>query len=129
MEPTAVLLLSDDLMFTSRISSTARELGHRVAVLRSPEQIEDQAKALKPRCVILDLNHPKLDVAVLVQALRQAGIAMPITVGYGSHVDAPVLRAAREAGVDIVLPRSRFVEELPKQLALWVAPPEPGGGP
>jgi len=41
-------------------------------------------------------------------------------VGYGSHVDADTLHAARVAGCDPVLPRSRFVEELPTALAGWL---------
>jgi hypothetical protein len=46
-------------------------------------------------------------------------------VAYGSHVDTERLRAARSAGCDPVLPRSKFVEELPKALPQWllVAPP------
>ena len=45
---------------------------------------------------------------------------MPRMVAYGSHVDAAVLRAAREAGCDPVLPRSKFVEELPRALPEWM---------
>jgi hypothetical protein len=43
-------------------------------------------------------------------------------VAYGSHVDTATLRAAREAGCDVVLPRSKFVEELPTALPTWLAP-------
>ena len=41
-------------------------------------------------------------------------------VGYGSHVDAATLHAARVAGCDPVLPRSKFVEELPGALPGWL---------
>ena len=43
-------------------------------------------------------------------------------VGYGSHVEAATLRAARAAGCDPVWPRSKFVEELPRALPGWLAP-------
>ena len=36
----------------------------------------------------------------------------PTIIGYGSHVDTATLKAARDAGCDVVLPRSKFVEEL-----------------
>jgi hypothetical protein len=45
---------------------------------------------------------------------------MPRVIAYGSHVEAATLHAAREAGCDLVLPRSRFVEELPVSLGAWL---------
>ena len=36
------------------------------------------------------------------------------------------LRAAREAGCDLVLPRSKFVEELPRALPGWLGGPPAG---
>ena len=46
---------------------------------------------------------------------------MPRLVAYGSHVDAEALRAARAAGCDPVLPRSKFVDDLPAALPGWLA--------
>jgi hypothetical protein len=48
---------------------------------------------------------------------------MPRVVGYGSHVEAELLRAAREAGCDPVLPRSKFVKDLDRDLTGWLTPP------
>jgi hypothetical protein len=42
-------------------------------------------------------------------------------MAYGAHVDAAGLWAARQAGCDIVLPRSAFVEELPFRLPEWLS--------
>jgi hypothetical protein len=41
-------------------------------------------------------------------------------VAYGPHVHAAALRAAREADCDPVLPRSKFVEDLPRALPAWM---------
>jgi hypothetical protein len=41
-------------------------------------------------------------------------------MAYGSHVDTATLRAARAAGCDPVLPRSKFVEDLPICLPAWL---------
>jgi hypothetical protein len=38
------------------------------------------------------------------------------TLGFVSHVDSPTIEAARRAGVDRVLARSAFVEQLPELL-------------
>jgi CheY-like chemotaxis protein len=121
--PPPALLLSDDLMFVSRISGTARDLGLAVKAARSTEALVRLARQQAPRCVIVDLSNPGLDLASLLGQLGEIGAPMPRVVAYGSHVDAETLRRAREAGCDPVLPRSKFVEELPRALPGWL-----GGG-
>ena len=115
------LLLSDDLMFTSRITATARQLGLELRSAAAQAALEQLAERLAPRCVILDLANAGLDVAALLRRLREVCPMPPFVVGYGSHVDTATLRAAREAGCDLVLPRSKFVEELPRALPEWFA--------
>jgi CheY-like chemotaxis protein len=115
------LLLSDDLMFTSRITATARQLGLEVFPANTQAALEKLAERQVPGCVILDLSNPGLDVAGLLRRLGETCEPMPFVVGYGSHVDTATLRAAREAGCDVVLPRSKFVEELPQALPEWFA--------
>ena len=46
----------------------------------------------------------------------------PRVVAYGSHVDTASLQAARTAGCDPVLPRSKFVKELELGLKEWLTP-------
>lgn len=116
------LLLCDDLLFASRITGTARDLGLTVRPARSVESLEALARQQTPGGVIVDLSLSGLDVADLLRRLREACAAMPRVVAYGSHIDAAGLRAAREAGCDVVLPRSAFVEELPRKLPEWIAP-------
>ena len=111
------ILLSDDLIFTSRIVGTARALGLEMQIARTASELEAMARQSGPACVIVDLHHAGLDIPALVAALR---LGPPCTiVGYGSHVAADVLQAARTAGCDIVLPRSKFVEELATELPGW----------
>jgi len=116
--PPVGLLLSDDLIFTSRVAGTARELGLLVKVARSADALEALARQQPPRCVLVDLANPGLAIADLVRKLHDAWPAARV-VAYGPHVDAAELRAAREAGCDPVLPRSAFVEQLPEQLPYW----------
>ncbi|HEV3263582.1 MAG TPA: hypothetical protein VG013_42495 [Gemmataceae bacterium] len=113
------LLLSDDLMFSSRITGTARGLGLVVKPARSADVLETLARQQPPACVLVDLANPGLKIADLIQRLRAVCPRMPRVVAYGSHVDTATLRAAREAGCDVVLARSRFVEELPQALSGW----------
>src|SRR5262245_8285563 len=114
------LLLSDDLIFTSRVVGTARDLGLSVVAARSADVLVTMARQEPPACVIVDLQNPGLDLAGLMAGLREAGPAMPRVVAYGSHVQVEALRAARQAGCDPVMPRSQFVEELPRALTGWM---------
>jgi CheY-like chemotaxis protein len=116
------LVLSDDMIFTSRITGTARALGLAIRSANSLDALRERVHEQSPSCLIVDLHHPGLDVPELLAFLRESCPTMPRVVAYGSHVDAPRLKAAREAGCDLVLPRSAFVEQLPTEMPAWFTP-------
>jgi CheY-like chemotaxis protein len=117
------LLLCDDLIFTSKVVGTAKALGLIVHAARNSSVLVEMAHRNQPVCVIVDLHNPGLELLGLMGELRSACPVMPRVVGYGSHVEAQTLRAAREAGCDPVWPRSKFVEELAAALPVWLAKP------
>ena len=116
------LLLSDDMIFSSRITGTAQALGLKVNAVKSAKNLMAQAKERTPTCIIVDLSHPDLRVPELIGELQDICSPLPRLVAYGSHVDAATLRAARDAGCNIVLPRSAFVEQLSGSLPQWLMP-------
>jgi len=116
------LMLTDDLIFFSRVAGAARAGGLVVRQARSAAALLELAKREPPGGVILDLQNDGLDLPVLLADLRGVCPGMPKAIAYGSHVEAEALRAARVAGCDEVLPRSRFVELLETHLADWLAP-------
>jgi CheY-like chemotaxis protein len=116
------IVLCDDLIFTSRVTATARSLGLTVKSARSVEVLKTLAQSQTPRCLIVDLSNPGLDIAELNCWLTVLAGPKPRVIAYGSHVDTATLRAAREAGCDEVMPRSKFVEELPARLVEWMEP-------
>ena len=59
------LLLSDDMIFTSRITGTARDLGLVVKPARSIEGLHALIRQQTPDCIIVDLAHPELQIAAL----------------------------------------------------------------
>jgi CheY-like chemotaxis protein len=117
----AGLLLCDDLIFTSRITGIARSLGLEVRQARSPEVLLELARQASPRGVLIDLGYSGLALEDLMARLAQACPTMPRVIAYGSHVDTASLKAARAAGCDPVLPRSKFVEDLATELPNWLA--------
>lgn len=107
------ILLSRDLIFTSKVTGTARALGHRVLVAGDVALAATMIEQWSPRVVFVDLSAGDLVQPAALLALRkQAGPAIPF-VAFGSHVETDALAAARAAGCDPVLPRSRFSAELP----------------
>jgi DNA-binding NarL/FixJ family response regulator len=116
-------LLSDDMMFTSRVTGTARDLGFEIKVARSQDGIEALIRSQPPAAVIVDLANPGLNLPVLLATLKAANLASTM-VAYGSHVDAETLKQARQAGCDAVLPRSQFAERLPDLLPQWLSASE-----
>ncbi len=119
--PALGLLLSDDMIFSSRITGTAQALGLKMIVVKTAHDLAGQAQEIVPTCIIIDLSHPGLQMDELIRSLKDACSPVPRVVAYGSHVDAATLRAARNAGCDVVLPRSQFVEELPRRLSHWLS--------
>jgi len=112
-EGPAGLLLSRDLIFTAKITGTARELGHRIVTAGSVALASSLIEQWRPRVVFVDLAAGDLAAPEALIALRT--LAGPTTrfVAFGSHVDEAALAAAAAAGCDPVLPRSKFSATLP----------------
>ena len=109
------LILSDDLLDASRVIGDGRAAG--LAVLQCRDvQCLTSAIARAPVLAVLDLHNPGLDIEAMVPQLKAINCR---AIGFGSHVDAARLKAARSAGCDEVLPRSAFFEGLEAKMRGW----------
>jgi CheY-like chemotaxis protein len=110
-----VLALVDDLMFLSRIQEAARAAEVSVQAVRSAATVSERAPGAA--AVVVDLDAGRLPVAEILSALRAdpRTAALPV-IGFFSHVHAERAREAKAAGCSRVLPRSAFVQELPRLL-------------
>jgi CheY-like chemotaxis protein len=109
-----VLCVVDDILFSVKISTTAKHLGADVYFERQAAQVLPQIREKRPSLVIFDLNSVKLapiDVIAAVKADPELNAIR--TLGFVSHVDSDTIEAARRAGVDQVMARSAFTEQLP----------------
>jgi CheY-like chemotaxis protein len=108
-----VIVAVDDLLFSSKIRAAAKQAGVELTFARTPAEVLDRARELKPRLVVFDLNSAKVDPIGTIAAMKKdpALAAIP-TVGFVSHVDAATIAAARQAGADHVLARSAFASQL-----------------
>lgn len=110
MNERRVLIAVPDLFFSTRITSTAQQLGV-TCVACAPAALADRFRAQRTPLVIVDLH---ADGALeAIRALR----ALPETcdvrvVGFYSHVDNELRTAAIAAGVSDPMPRSAFTARL-----------------
>jgi CheY-like chemotaxis protein len=108
-----ILAILDDLMFTSKIKTTARQLGIAVSIARSRDGALADMRAQHPSLVILDLNNPRTDPFGTVAEMKaDPDLASIATVGFSHHSQTDTIAAARQAGVDQVLARSAFSDRL-----------------
>lgn len=114
-----ILMLCDDLVFSSKVVATGRAHGIAVAVARNPAALVKKADEFPPACVILDLHNPTLVLPELLALLKVS--SSPRVIGFGSHVNFELLKAAREAGCDAVMPRSQFHKLLESDLPSWAS--------
>jgi PleD family two-component response regulator len=109
-----VIAAVDDLFFSARIESAARKLGIRFAIVTDFEQLSASLKLETPDLVILDLNSracAPLDTIRLIKS--DPSLSKVRTLGFFSHVQVDLQRAAKEAGCDQVVSRSAFSAKLP----------------
>ena len=118
-----VIAIVPDLYFATRIAATAKAAGVALELV-TPQRAAARLAAADVSLVLLELG--SRDALALVTALKKAQPTVPV-VGFGAHVEAALLRDARAAGADAVLPRSQFVGKLPALLEQGLAALAPGG--
>ena len=105
-----LVILIRDLILGSRVVAAAKNAGVTFNHVRDPAKLAGAAG----RRLILDLNQ---EGAIAAAGVWKAAGEGRLAVGFVSHVDAQTANAARDAGIDKVMARSRFVEVLPALLA------------
>ncbi|MBA3423423.1 MAG: response regulator [Actinomycetota bacterium] len=109
-----VLAAMEDLLFKSKISETASQLGVEAKFPRSPEKLLAAIRESPPDLLVLDLNSSRFDPLALLREVDGKNVP---TVGFLSHVQKDLAVAAREAGCDKVMARSAFTRDLPEILS------------
>jgi hypothetical protein len=102
-----VLAVVSDLMLASRVSTALDESGHQV----------EQATIVPDELDGVDLVVADLDA---VPPEQLSGFEVPV-LGFYRHTDVETKRRADAAGIDLAVPRSRLVRELPQLAEQLVA--------
>ena len=103
----------DDLIFSVKISTAAKGLGADVYFERSADKLLQTVREKRPSLVIFDLNSARLKPMEAIAAMKADPELKSIrTLGFVSHVDTAAIGSARQAGIDQVLARSAFTDQL-----------------
>lgn len=93
-----------DLMFSSKVTATARAVGRDVRIVRDLENL----KCTDGAALIVDLAlHGAIEAAA---AWKQAFHGE--TIGFAAHVDTETIAAAKAGGIDLVMTRGSFTAQL-----------------
>jgi CheY-like chemotaxis protein len=113
-----ILVVADDLLFRSKISTVAKALGVVVRAATTPAAAIERAREDTPTLVLIDLDgQGPGPFEVLEQFSNDPSLRALRTLGFVSHVHADLVQKARRLGVGQVLARSAFVSQLPDILA------------
>jgi CheY-like chemotaxis protein len=124
-----VLAAVEDLLFRSKISETAKQLGIEAEFPRSRRKLLEALRESPPDLLVLDLNSARFEPLDILRRVKSEEITQRTpSVGFLSHVQRDLAVAAREAGCDHVMARSAFTRDLPKILAGGEAIDEAGVG-
>jgi len=138
-----------DLMFTTRIANVARHEGYDIVWLPDvaavagdtsiiqPEspgeqlhgatgQLFEKITAWQPALLLFDLNNTAVPWQRWIAALKSSPATrrLPILC-FGSHMDVAATQAARSAGADLVVARSRFTSDMAALFAQYGRMPDP----
>lgn len=115
----AIVLLCGDMMFMSRISGAAAQIGVPCTTAMSPAALSDKLVE-GTRLVALDLTTPGIEPSVLVPKIRTALKTRPRIIAFGPHVQGELLEEAETSGCDAVFSNGQFFARLPEVLSQFV---------
>lgn len=118
-----ILVVADDLLFRSKISTAAKAAGVTVRAATTPDAAIVRAREDRPTLILLDLDGGRPEpFEVLRQLKADPSLHDLPTLGFVSHVHAHLVDQARALGIGGVLARSAFVTRLPEILAPHASP-------
>ena len=113
-----ILVIADDLLFRSKISTVAKATGVTVRAATTPDAAIERAREDHPTLVLIDLDGGRPQpFEVLRRFSEDPELKSLSTVGFVSHVHADLVGQARALGIGQVFARSAFVTALPDLLA------------
>jgi CheY-like chemotaxis protein len=112
-----ILALVSDLMMQSQVAGAAQRTGAEITFALSPQSLATRLEDGTPDLLIVDLSHPGLDPAGLMEQLGPKLSPQTATLAFGPHVHKAKLEAAARSGFSTVLTRGQFHANMDQLLA------------
>ena len=110
-----VLILADDLIWSTRLVGHVRQAAGEPRAVRSTDAWTDGLAGADG--AIVDLTSRAYDGLAAIATARDAGVPV---LAVGQHDDAELRRRALAAGADRVYPYRQLFEDGPRQMARWL---------
>jgi PleD family two-component response regulator len=115
-QPKKILAVLSDLFFSVKITEAAKRAGMAVEFVKDATEVVEKAKT-RPALMIFDLNFEAVQPLGLIRTLKgDSDMKGTSLIGYLSHVQGELKQQALEAGIDMVMARSAFSQNLPQIL-------------
>lgn len=101
-----VVAFIPDLLFGSNVLGALRSAGHEVVLAGDGEALARELPAAE--VLVIDLTYDAPARIELANQERPPGLR---TLAFYSHVETAVREQAEQAGIDLVVPRSRMARE------------------
>ena len=118
-----ILAVVEDMFFAAKIRATAEALGVDIKFHRRVDSLLAASLEQVPDLILVDLHNEKVNAEELAGLLKGKDElkAIPL-LGFFSHVQTDLQRAALAAGFDQVMPRSVFARDLAEILGSYGSP-------
>ena len=108
-----ICIVADDMFFSSKIESTAKNLDIGTVKVKNHESLLDKIEGKTIDLVIIDLASRKIDAEKVFAELKNSKkYGKVFCIGYLPHVERELAGKFREKEVDLVIPRSKFSREM-----------------
>ena len=122
----AVVVVADDLIWTSRLVAAVERAGARAVRVASTAQLEAERAADDVAGTVVDLNGRRYDGVEAVAAAARSG--RPV-IAVGQHEDVELRKRALAAGAIRVFSYNKFFSDGPSLVASWLLRTEPAAPP
>ncbi len=124
--PARIVVLADDLIWSTRLAGHVRAAGAEPVVVRTAAAYTSALGAPGIGGAIVDLTSLAYDGLASIAAARDAGVPV---LAVGQHDDHVLRRDALAVGADRVLAYRKLFEDGPATIARWLATATPTPAP
>ena len=117
---THIYLFIEDLFITAKVQETARKLGVKVAFIKNEKEaiseLTSGEETNRPSLIVFDLNNANAKPLTLIPKLKSKLKRSASIIGFLSSIQGDLKAKAVEAGIDTVMPKAAFSQNLPNLL-------------